>query len=137
MPSENEMFYSITQRGLDKWDASFFCGSAALLRRSALAEAGGFSGVTITEDCETAFELHARGWHSVFVDKPLIAGLQPETFASFVGQRVRWCQGMLQILMLKNPLFKKGLKPIQKLGFIQHDLLVFSFSTFSIHACAA
>jgi cellulose synthase (UDP-forming) len=118
MPSENEMFYSLTQRGLDKWDASFFCGSAALLRRSALEEAGGFSGVTITEDCETAFELHARGYHSVFVDKPLIAGLQPETFASFVGQRVRWCQGMLQIMMLKNPLFKKGLKPIQKLGYL-------------------
>ena len=24
MPSENEMFYSMTQRGLDKWDGSFF-----------------------------------------------------------------------------------------------------------------
>ncbi|PPD43936.1 MAG: cellulose synthase catalytic subunit (UDP-forming) [Methylocystis sp.] len=118
MPSENEMFYSMTQRGLDKWDASFFCGSAALLRRSALMEAGGFSGVTITEDCETAFELHARGYSSIFVDKPLIAGLQPETFASFVGQRVRWCQGMLQIMVLKNPAFKKGLRPIQKLGYL-------------------
>ena len=31
MPSENEMFYSITQRGLDKWNGSFFCGSAALI----------------------------------------------------------------------------------------------------------
>jgi cellulose synthase (UDP-forming) len=118
MPSENEMFYSMTQRGLDKWDASFFCGSAALLRRSALMEAGGFSGVTITEDCETAFELHAKGYSSIFVDKPLIAGLQPETFASFIGQRVRWCQGMLQIMILKNPVFKKGLKPIQKLGYL-------------------
>lgn len=118
MPSENEMFYALTQRGLDKWDASFFCGSAALLRRKALEEAGGFSGVTITEDCETAFELHAHGWSSVYVDKPLIAGLQPETFASFIGQRVRWCQGMLQILVLKNPLFKRGLKPIQRLGYL-------------------
>ncbi len=118
MPSENEMFYSLTQRGLDKWDASFFCGSAALLRRSALMETGGFSGVTITEDCETAFELHAKGYHSAFVDLPLIAGLQPETFSSFIGQRVRWCQGMLQIMMLKNPAFKKGLKPIQKLGYL-------------------
>ena len=38
MPSENEMFYGIIQRGLDKWDASFFCGSAAVLRRDALAD---------------------------------------------------------------------------------------------------
>ena len=118
MPSENEMFYSVTQRGLDKWDGSFFCGSAALLRREALDVAGGFSGITITEDCETAFELHAKGWHSVYVDKPLIAGLQPETFESFIGQRSRWCQGMFQILLLKNPLFKRGLKPIQKLAYL-------------------
>jgi cellulose synthase (UDP-forming) len=34
----------------------------------------GFSGRSITEDCETALELHSRGWNSVYVDKPLIAG---------------------------------------------------------------
>ncbi|MEO0497423.1 MAG: glycosyltransferase, partial [Pseudomonadota bacterium] len=37
MPAENEMFYSMVQKGLDKWNASFFCGSAALLSRKALA----------------------------------------------------------------------------------------------------
>ena len=118
MPSENEMFYSITQRGLDKWDASFFCGSAAVLRRTALETTGGFSGITITEDCETAFELHGNGWHSVFVDKPLIAGLQPETFTSFIGQRSRWCQGMFQILMLKNPALKRGLSLTQRVSYL-------------------
>lgn len=118
MPSENEMFYGITQRGLDKWNGSFFCGSAALLRRKALETTGGFSGVTITEDCETAFELHAKGWTSVFVEKPLIAGLQPETFVSFIGQRSRWCQGMMQILMLKNPAVKKGLHFIQRVCYL-------------------
>ncbi len=118
MPSENEMFYGVTQRGLDKWDGSFFCGSAALLRRAALETTGGFSGITITEDCETAFELHSKGWNSVYVDKPLIAGLQPETFTSFIGQRSRWCQGMFQILMLKNPALKKGLKFIQRIAYL-------------------
>lgn len=118
MPSENEMFYGVTQRGLDKWNGSFFCGSAALLRREALATTGGFSGITITEDCETAFELHANGWTSVYVDKPLIAGLQPETFESFIGQRSRWCQGMFQIMMLKNPALKSGLAPIQRLAYL-------------------
>jgi cellulose synthase (UDP-forming) len=118
MPSENEMFYAVTQRGLDKWNGSFFCGSAALLRRQALDEAGGFSGITITEDCETAFELHARGWTSAYVDKPLIAGLQPDTLTDFIGQRSRWCQGMFQILLLKNPVLQKGLKPIQKVAYL-------------------
>ena len=118
MPSENEMFYGVTQCGLDKWNGSFFCGSAALLRRAALMSGGGFSGITITEDCETALELHAQGWTSIYVDKPLIAGLQPETFSSFIGQRSRWCQGMFQIFLLKNPMLHRGLKPIQRIAYV-------------------
>lgn len=118
MPSENEMFYSVTQCGLDKWNGSFFCGSAALLRREALETVGGFSGITITEDCETALDLHSTGWNSIFVDKPLIAGLQPETFSSFIGQRSRWGQGMFQILLLKNPVLKRGLSFIQKICYL-------------------
>ncbi len=125
MPSENEMFYGVTQRGLDKWNGSFFCGSAALLRRKALETTGGFSGITITEDCETAFELHAQGWTSLYVEKPLIAGLQPETFASFIGQRSRWCQGMFQILILKNPALRRGLRPIQRIAYLSSMMFWF------------
>ncbi len=144
MPSENEMFYSVLQRGLDKWNASFFCGSAAVLRRTALESEGGFSGQSITEDCETALSLHTKGWHSLYVDKPLIAGLQPETFVAFIGQRARWCQGMLQILILNRPFLQKGLKmgqricyaginmfwlfPLSRLAFMLSPLLYIFFS---------
>ena len=43
------MFYAVIQHGLDFWESSFFCGSAAVLRRSALLEVGGISGQSITE----------------------------------------------------------------------------------------
>jgi len=122
MPSENEMFYGVIQRGLDKWNASFFCGSAAVLSRAALAETSGFSGVSITEDCETAVELHSRGWKSIYIDRPLIAGLQPSTFANFIGQRSRWAQGMMQILLLKSPIFKRGLRLSQRLCYASSTL---------------
>ncbi|MGC4410916.1 cellulose synthase catalytic subunit (UDP-forming) (plasmid) [Rhizobium rosettiformans] len=122
MPSENEMFYSVVQRGLDKWNASFFCGSAAVLRRKALKETGGFSGQSITEDCESALALHCRGWHSLYVDKPLIAGLQPETLVSFIGQRVRWAQGMLQILTLNRPFLQRGLSAAQRICYAGTNL---------------
>ncbi|WP_420394138.1 UDP-forming cellulose synthase catalytic subunit [Acuticoccus sp.] len=118
MPSENEMFYGVIQKGLDKWNASFFCGSAAVLRRSALEEIGGFAGTSVTEDAETSLELHARGWNSAYVERPMIAGLQPETFANFIGQRSRWCQGMTQILMLRNPLLRPGLSVAQRLSYL-------------------
>lgn len=122
MPSENEMFYGIIQRGLDKWNGAFFCGSAAVLRRTALKETDGFSGVSITEDCETALALHSRGWNSLYVDKPLIAGLQPATFTSFIGQRSRWAQGMMQILIFRQPLFRRGLSFTQRLCYMSSTL---------------
>ncbi|MDE1159748.1 MAG: UDP-forming cellulose synthase catalytic subunit [Neorhizobium sp.] len=122
MPSENEMFYGIIQRGLDKWNAAFFCGSAAVLNRKALEVSNGFSGVSITEDCETALDLHGLGWHSIYVDRPLIAGLQPATFASFIGQRSRWAQGMMQILRFRFPPLKRGLTFPQRLCYMSSTL---------------
>jgi cellulose synthase (UDP-forming) len=103
MPAENEMFYVTIQRGLDFWDSSFFCGSAAVLRRTALELVGGLTGDSITEDAETALELHARGLKSVYVDQPMVGGLAPESFTGFVVQRMRWAQGMTQIMLLKLP----------------------------------
>lgn len=125
MPSENEMFYSGIQKGLDKWNATFFCGSAAVLRRRALDQVGGFSGVTITEDCETALELHSRGWKSFYVSRPMVTGLQPETLSSFIGQRSRWCRGMIQIFLLKNPLMRPRLSFAQKISYLSSSMCWF------------
>lgn len=125
MPSENEMFYRVIQRGLDFWNCSFFCGSAAVLRRVYLMEIGGISGISITEDAETALELHGLGYHSAYLDRPMIAGLQPETFGGFVVQRTRWAQGMVQIFLLKNPVMMKGLSLAQRLGYFNSSFFWF------------
>lgn len=117
-PPENEMFYHLGHRGLDRWGGAFFCGSAALLRRAALDDVGGFAGETITEDAETALEIHSRGWKSIYVDHAMIAGLQPETFVSFIQQRGRWAAGMMQLLRLKNPLRRKGMSLTQRLCYL-------------------
>jgi len=117
MPSENEMFYKVIQRGLDFWNAAFFCGSAAVLRRTFLREVGGIAGDTITEDAETALTLHARGYNSAYIGIPMISGLSPETFGGFIGQRIRWAQGMVQIFLLKNPLLIPGLTLPQRLCY--------------------
>lgn len=118
MPSENEMFYTVIQYGLDFWNSSFFCGSAAVLRREHLNRIGGISGETITEDAETAMTLHGQyGLNSVYFGKPMVAGLQPETFSGFIVQRSRWAQGMVQIFMLKNPWLQPALKIPQKLAY--------------------
>ncbi len=118
MPAENEMFYLTIQRGLDFWDSSFFCGSAAVMRRSALELVGGLTGESITEDAETALELHARGFRSVYVDQPMVGGLAPESFTGFVVQRMRWAQGMTQIMLLKLPKALPRMRWYQSLSYI-------------------
>lgn len=125
MPGENEMFYRVIQKGLDYWNASFFCGSAGILRRRCLDELGGFSHETITEDAETALLLHARGYNSAYVGHPMVAGLAPETFSGFVIQRMRWAQGMVQIFMLRNPFRIPGLNIWQRLNYLSNSLFWF------------
>ncbi len=116
--SENDMFYKYIQKGHDFWQSSFFCGSAAVLRRKFIDEIGGIAGETITEDAETAIGLHNKGYRSAYVDEPMVRGLQAETFSALVLQRVRWTQGMVQIFILKNPFLSKGLKWHQKMSYI-------------------
>ena len=115
IPVGNELFYKVLQKGNDFWNASFFCGSAAVIRKEHALEVGGIAVETVTEDCHTALRLHSKGYKSVYYDKIMVAGLAPEIFASYVGQQVRWARGMAQILRLENPL----LNPKLKLTFAQ------------------
>jgi cellulose synthase (UDP-forming) len=124
-PGENEMFYRAIQPGLDFWNSSFFCGSAAILRRKYLQRVGGIQVETITEDAETALAVHSQGLNSVFLDRPMVCGLSPETFDDFMLQRSRWTQGMLQIFSLKNPLWQKGLTWVQRICYLNSCMFWF------------
>jgi cellulose synthase (UDP-forming) len=128
-PGENEMFYGGIQLGLDFWNASFFCGSAALLRRRHLMEIGGLVEDTITEDAGTALKLHAKGLNSVYLNKAMTMGLSPESFDSFIIQRSRWAKGMIQILLLRSPLWIKGLSLAQRVCYLNACLFwLFGFA---------
>ncbi|MEO1559494.1 MAG: glycosyltransferase family 2 protein, partial [Cyanobacteria bacterium J06632_19] len=115
IPVGNELFYKVLQKGNDFWNASFFCGSAAVIRKAHALEVGGIAVETVTEDCHTALRLHSKGYKSVYYDKIMVAGLAPDTFSAYVGQQVRWARGMAQILRLENPL----LNPKLNLNFAQ------------------
>ena len=123
--NENDMFYKNIQLGHDFWESSFFCGSAAVLRRSLIDELGGIAGETITEDAETAIKLHDKGYKSVYIREPMVRGLQAESFGALVIQRVRWTQGMVQIFLLKNPFTSKNLKWYQKISYMSASFFWF------------
>ncbi|AHG20399.1 cellulose synthase [Chania multitudinisentens RB-25] len=125
-PNEGTLFYGLVQDGNDMWDATFFCGSCAVLRRSALDEIGGIAVETVTEDAHTSLRLHRLGYNSAYIRIPQAAGLATESLAAHVGQRIRWARGMAQIFRLDNPLAGKGLKIGQRLCYANAMLHFFS-----------
>ncbi|MGK9175831.1 UDP-forming cellulose synthase catalytic subunit [Yokenella regensburgei] len=117
-PNEGTLFYGLVQDGNDMWDATFFCGSCAVIRRGPLDEIGGIAVETVTEDAHTSLRLHRRGHTSAYMRIPQAAGLATESLSAHIGQRIRWARGMVQIFRLDNPLFGKGLKLAQRLCYV-------------------
>lgn len=118
VPPESNLFYGLLQDGNDFWNATFFCGSCALLRRRAITSINGFATETVTEDAHTALRMQRQGWGTAYLREPLAAGLETETLLLQVGQRVRWARGMIQMLRIDNPMLGRGLRLTQRICYM-------------------
>lgn len=125
IPNEGQLFYGLTQDGNDLWNATFFCGSCAVIRRSALLEVGGVAVESVTEDALTALKLNNIGYNTAYLAVPQAAGLATESLSRHIGQRIRWARGMAQIFRSFNPLFMKGLSWAQRLCYTNAALHFF------------
>lgn len=119
-PNEGTLFYGLVQDGNDMWDATFFCGSCAVIRRKPLDEIGGAGNIACwLMKMRTSLRLHRRGYTSAYMRIPQAAGLATESLSAHIGQRIRWARGMwVQIFRLDNPLTGKGLKFAQRLCYV-------------------
>lgn len=122
IPNENELFYGLLQDGNDLWNSTFFCGSCAVLRRSALDEIDGLAVETVTEDAHTSLRMQRRGWNTAYINLPQAAGRATESLAGHIRQRMRWARGMVQIFRIDNPLLGRGLTLSQRLCYLNSML---------------
>jgi cellulose synthase/poly-beta-1,6-N-acetylglucosamine synthase-like glycosyltransferase len=122
--SEQRMFYDCIQPAKNRWNAAFFVGTSAMLRRGAIDSIGGFATGTATEDIHTSLRLHAKGWKSAFLPHVLAYGLEADSYKEFYKQRKRWAAGSLGLLMRSpdSPLRAKGLSLAQRLNYINATL---------------
>lgn len=123
--TEQSLFFRVIQAGKDRLNAAFFCGSCAVVRRTALDDIGGFATGTVTEDIHTSLRLHKRGWRSVYYARPLAFGLAPATVLPFLRQRLRWGQGAMQVWRQEGILFARGLTLAQRLSYFGTMLAYF------------
>ncbi|WP_425601514.1 UDP-forming cellulose synthase catalytic subunit [Dyella humicola] len=117
IPNEGSLFYGLVQDGNDFWNATFFCGSCAVIKRAALEEVGGVAVETVTEDAHTSLKMHRHGYRSAYLGIVQAAGLATESLSGLVGQRIRWARGMAQIFRVDNPWAGKGLSFFQRICY--------------------
>ncbi len=123
----------IIHQGMSHYDATFWVGANAVIRKSALEDivekewVGGFEikryvqDRTVIEDTESSIDLALEDWRLVNYPERLSYSATPPDFGSLVIQRRRWANGGLLIMpklwVLMRKRKNKG-RPISKLEFI-------------------
>ncbi|MGH7107573.1 MAG: glycosyltransferase, partial [Acetobacteraceae bacterium] len=72
-------------------------GTMTLIRKCAIAGAGGWAEWCITEDSELGLSLMQAGWQAVYAEESFGRGLMPDDFAAYRRQRCRWAYGAMRI----------------------------------------
>ena len=119
--TEQSLFFRVIQRGKDCWNAALFCGSCAVLRRSAVDGVGGFS----SEDLLTSIRLHKRGYRSVYHARSLAFGLAPANVVPFLRQRTRWGLGAMRVWRRERILTSRRLGLAQRASYLATVLTYF------------
>jgi cellulose synthase (UDP-forming) len=109
-------FYTATSIGSDSIRGATLVGSNALIRRSALASIGGYQ-PGLAEDLATSIALHAAGWGSVYVRRPLAPGLAPPDLAAWFTQQLKWAHGVFDLLLTSYPKHFLALALGQKISY--------------------
>lgn len=98
-----------------------FNGTAGLLRRQMIDDAGGWQHDTLTEDSDLSYRAQLKGWKFVYL--PTLASpseLPVETY-SFQVQQSRWAKGLTQVALKLLPTIMRAKIPLrQKLEAFFH-----------------
>lgn len=93
-------FYNPASLGADALGAATLIGSNALIRRTALDSIGGYQ-PGLAEDLASSIALHATGWTSFYVNRPLAPGLAPPDLEAWFDQQFKWSRGVYELLFTR------------------------------------
>jgi cellulose synthase (UDP-forming) len=116
--NNDRVFYEAVQLGLDGGDRVVSCGSGVLYRREALDDVGRFATWNLVEDLTTSYNMHARGWKSLYYPYPLSVGVSPMNVWGVYRQRGQWALDTLRLFFWDNPLFKRGLDAFGRASYL-------------------
>ncbi len=90
-----------------------FNGTAGILRKSMIDDAGGWQHDTLTEDSDLSYRAQLKGWKFVYVPSvECLSELPVETYG-FQVQQSRWAKGLTQVAMKLLPTILKSDAPLK------------------------
>ena len=81
------------------WSGQFFNfnGTAGILRRQTIQDAGGWEHDTLTEDSDLSYRAQVKGWRFVYVPEVECLSELPVDTHGFQIQQSRWAKGLTQV----------------------------------------
>jgi cellulose synthase/poly-beta-1,6-N-acetylglucosamine synthase-like glycosyltransferase len=87
---DGSAFSQILEPSRGFFDCSQCAGSGYIMRRCALDTIGGWYLANVGEDIIYSTMLQEQGWKTQFIPDQLQFGLVPDSFHSYINQRIRW-----------------------------------------------
>jgi cellulose synthase/poly-beta-1,6-N-acetylglucosamine synthase-like glycosyltransferase len=86
-----------------------FNGTAGIIRRQAILDAGGWQHDTLTEDLDLSYRMQLKGWKFKYVPRLVCPSELPVDVNGFMSQQYRWTKGSVQVgcKMLKKVFMSK------------------------------
>jgi len=93
------------EQGARCWGGLFlnFNGTAGVWRARAIADAGGWTHDTLTEDLDLSYRAQLRGWRVLFLPDVVCPAELPVQIAGFKAQQRRWATGTIQATLKLAP----------------------------------
>jgi cellulose synthase/poly-beta-1,6-N-acetylglucosamine synthase-like glycosyltransferase len=113
----------VIEQSARSWGSLFmnFNGTAGVWRKTAIVDAGGWEGDTLTEDMDLSYRAQLRGWKMKFAFDVVVPAELPADINAFKSQQFRWAKGSIQTAMKLLPKVLKSDVPFRvKLQAILH-----------------
>ena len=89
-----------------------FNGTAGILRKACVIDAGGWQSDTLTEDLDLSYRAQLRGWRFIFAPQVACPGELPVEMNAFKTQQHRWVKGSIQVARKLLPRIWRSSAPL-------------------------
>lgn len=113
----------VVEQAARSWNQLFvgFNGTAGILRKQAIIEAGNWQDDTLTEDVDLSYRMQFAGWNARYLIDMVSPAELPADVRAFKAQQFRWVKGTTQTALKLLPrIWQSNIKLVKKFHATLH-----------------